>query len=96
VSSIANSTLVGCIAGGFFFICGLPSALVGSFIHSEVSYAQDRADYRQMLSDMEIDMRAEEHELLEDERIDRLIESQKRPITQIYNDRRQININGGV
>jgi UPF0716 family protein affecting phage T7 exclusion len=33
-------------AAGVVFLCGLPFALISSFIHGEVSYSADRADRR--------------------------------------------------
>jgi hypothetical protein len=81
------------LAGGFIFICGLPFALISSFVHGEVSYAQDREDYRQALAEIKAEERACEHEFAEDARIDRLIESSKTQ-TSIYNDNRQVHFHG--
>jgi len=58
----------------FFFVCGLPVALITGFIHGEVEYAQDRADYREemrMLAEEERDL---ERELLEEERFERYMD----------------------
>jgi len=67
-----------------FFILGLPGALIGGFIHSENEYAQDRADYRQLMSD-----------LAEEERMDKYIDAleNKENDRNIYIDNRQIHIN---
>jgi hypothetical protein len=67
-----------------FFILGLPGALIVGFIHSENEYAQDRADYRELMKD-----------LAEDERMDRYIDAleNKKSDTNIYVDNRQIHIN---
>jgi len=95
VTGFSGIGALGLIAGGFFFVCGLPFALIGSFVHGEVSYSQDRADYRQYLSECSEDRRAADRELVEDMRADRLIESKKPGVTQIYNDRGQVNLYGG-
>jgi len=73
VGSLSGIWLVGLIAGRFIFICGLPAAMTASFVHGEISYAQDRADYKQMLADINANIRAEEHESAEDERTDRIV-----------------------
>ena len=91
VSGFTGFTIIGWIVGGFIFLCGLPAALVASFVHGEVSYAQDRADYRQVLADT----RAEEHEYAEGERSDRLIEAVQNNPTRIYNDNRQVHLHRG-
>ena len=95
VTGFSGIGALGLIAGSFFFVCGLPFALIGSFVHGEVSYSQDRADYRQYLSERAEDERAFDRELAEDMRIDSLVKSEKPNVTQIYNDRGQINLYGG-
>ena len=95
VTGLSGIGALGLIAGVFFFVCGLPFALIGSFVHGEISYAQDRADYRQYLSECSEDRRASDRELVEDMRTDRLIESKKPNVTQIYNDHGQVNLYGG-
>jgi hypothetical protein len=50
VSSVTGLDFLFWIAAGVFFICLLPAALVISLIHGEVSYAQDRADYREEMA----------------------------------------------
>ena len=96
VSGFTGFCIAGWIAGGFVFLCGLPGALVTSFVHGEVSYAQDRADYRQMLSDLSADIRAGEHEFAEDDRINRLVNTVSDNPLRIYNDNRQIHVHGGM
>ena len=95
VSGFSGTGALGLIAGVFFFACGLPFALVGSLVHGEISYMQDRADYRQYLSERSEDRRAADRELVEDMRTDRLIESKRPGVTQIYNDHGQVNLYGG-
>ena len=65
------------VAVGIFFICGLPFALVTSFVYDAVSYAADRADERQVMA-----------ELAEDER--RALEHERGGT--VYNDNRQVHI----
>jgi hypothetical protein len=91
VSGLAGIGFLFWITGGVFFVCGLPFALVSSFVHGEVSYAQDRADYRQAMAEIEAEELAEEHEFAEDARLDRLVES-SRVRTNIYNDNRQVHL----
>jgi hypothetical protein len=102
ILSVIIGAIVSGLAGiGFFFwatsaavfICGLPFALISSFVHGEVSYAQDRADYRQLLSEIKAEELADEREFAEDARLDRLVRSSKSQ-TNIYNDNRQVRIYG--
>ena len=87
VAGISGIPVLGWVAGGFFFLFGLPGALIGSFIHGEISYTQDRADWRQMQSDMEAEDR-------EERRAERLSE---RPTTIIQDRRNQhIHLHGGA
>jgi hypothetical protein len=79
------------VAGGVVFICGLPSALISSFIHNEVSYAQDRADYRQAMLEIKADELIDAHEFAEDLRTDRLIRASGTQTT-VYNDNRQVRL----
>ena len=65
VGSYITST-IGLIAGIVLFICGLPFAIIRDIVHSEVSYAQDRADYRQVMADIEAERREDERLLFED------------------------------
>jgi len=84
VGGLSGIGVLGWVAGGVIFILGLPGALIGSFIHGEVSYAQDRADYRQM----QADIAAEE---AEDERTERLLDALDDP-QQVYYDNREQHI----
>ena len=97
VGGLSGISILGWIAGIFFFVVGLPGALIGGFVHDTTTYIQDRADDRQMLSDFNADTRAIDHEIAEDLRTDRLIRSKTkgRSLTQIYNDNRSVNIYGG-
>jgi len=79
IACISGFGILGIVAGAVIFICGLPFALIGDFVHSEVSYAQDNADYRQELSQLEADMRA-----------DKVIKSAKPPV--VFNDNRQVHL----
>jgi ABC-type transport system involved in cytochrome bd biosynthesis fused ATPase/permease subunit len=88
--------VVGAIAAGFFFLCGLPLALITGFVHGEVSYAQDRADYREELSEMAADELAAQHEYAEDERVNRLVAAarKKQRDALVSVDNRQAHIHG--
>jgi hypothetical protein len=96
VSGLAGIGLLGLIAGGAFFLFGLPGALATSFIHGEVSYAQDRADYRQQLSDLAAMETAEDYELAEDERTDRIIEAMEEGPRCIVHDNRQVHFHASA
>jgi hypothetical protein len=80
----------------FFFVCGLPWALVTSFVHNEVSYTQDRADYRATMAEIAAEELAGDHEYAEDERAGRLVEAVKKSQTKTYNDNRQLHIHGRI
>ena len=87
--------ILGVVVGGLLFCCGLPFALVTSFIHGEVSYAQDRADYRSEMADLAEVERAIAHDIAEEERLDRLIKSGgSRTTPTVYHDNRQIHYHG--
>ena len=66
------------------FIIGLPGALITGFIHGENEYAQDRADYRELM-----------REITEEERMDRYLdkldELSDDSDPDIYIDNRQIH-----
>ena len=94
VGGVTGFEIAGWVAGILFFIFGLPGALVGSFIHGEVSYSQDRADYRQTIADINADYRANEHEYAEDMRTELLLSDQSKKPT-VINDNRQIHLHGG-
>jgi hypothetical protein len=81
------------IAAGAFCVCGLPFALLSSFVHGEVSYAQDRADYREVLSEIHAEELADEHESAEDARLGALVKTMKKIRRgDTYNDNRQVHI----
>jgi len=92
VSGVTGIGFAGLAVGAIFFACGLPFALVGLFVHGEVSYAQDRADYREYLAECSEDRRALEHELAEDIRNDSLTDTIRRNPTRVYNDNRKQSI----
>ena len=87
----ASYAIFGFAAGIFVFICGLPGALIGGFIHCENRYAQDRADYRQMMSDINSDLRFDEGEYRKDIRA-----AKRKPATQINYDNRQVHLYGSA
>jgi ABC-type multidrug transport system fused ATPase/permease subunit len=89
VSAVTGFDFLFWIAGGVFFICLLPFVLLSSFVHGEVSYAQDRADYRQEMSELKAEELADAREFTEDERLNRVIRSLKTQ-TNIY-DNRQVH-----
>jgi uncharacterized membrane protein len=92
-ASAFDAGFIGVFAGIVFFICGLPFALIFSCVYGVASYTQDRADYRQMLSELHAEELAEEHEIAEDARADRIIKSSKTPMA-VYHDNRQVHIHG--
>ena len=47
----------------FVFICGLPGALINGFVQDKIDYAQDRADYREMMREIHEDIREDEREM---------------------------------
>jgi hypothetical protein len=94
VSGVTGFSILGWIAGVLFFCFGLPGVLLFSFIHGEVSYAQYRADLRQYKSDYTAREIAEEHERLEEDRTERLIDTAKKNPTMVYRDNRQIHFHG--
>jgi len=98
VAGFSGIGMLGTAAGVIFFVCGLPFALIGSFVHGEVSYTQDRADYRQCLAECSRDRRADEHELAEDIRTDCLTDVIRKTPKRVYNDNRKqiINLHGRV
>jgi len=98
VAGFSGIGFVGTAVGAFFFICGLPFALIGSFVYDAVSYAQDRADYRQLCSDITAQEIAETREYAEDERNDRLVETINKSPKQVINDNRKqsIHLHGRV
>jgi hypothetical protein len=95
VSGITGVGFLFWIVAGAVFLCGLPGALVTSFVFGAIDYAQDRADYR-----MEMEMAAEEERLEREIEADEYrtrqlssaIRRQKRP--QVNVDARQVRIYG--
>jgi hypothetical protein len=97
VSACTGIGILFWIAGGAVLIFGLPFALISSFIHGEVSYVQDRADYRQAMTEIKAEELTDEHEFAEDARVDRLaaaIKRKKKPSVTV--DNRQVHIHGRV
>jgi hypothetical protein len=95
-ASLSGLSFLFWVVAVVFFVCGLPFALLASFVHGEVSYAQDREDYRQAMSDIVAQERADEHEYAEDERLDRLARSVRNTSAASVNvDARQIHLHGG-
>jgi hypothetical protein len=93
VSGVAGIGFLFWVISAVIFVCGLPFALISSFVRGEVSYAQDRADYRQLMSEIKAEELADEREFAEDVRLDRLVKSSKSQ-TNIYNDNRQVRVYG--
>ena len=82
--AVSGYPIIGWFIGIVLFLVGLPGALISLFVHDSISYAQDRADDRQIMADIEADIRAEEHEYCEDRRA-----AQRKP--DITYDNRQIH-----
>jgi hypothetical protein len=93
VSGLAGIGVLFWIAAGVVFVCGLPLALLLSLVHDEVSYAQDRADYREAAAETAAAELAFEREAAKDERADRLEDAVK-SARSVYNDNRQVHIYG--
>jgi len=79
VGGLTGISLIGWIAGIFFFVCGLPGVLISMFVDDRIDYVQDREDYRQLM-----------HELDEDARMDRYLDKLDKHDT--YIDNRQIHL----
>jgi hypothetical protein len=95
VSGITGIGILFWLAGGFTFFCGLPFALATSFIHGEVSYAQDMAEYREAMAEIQAEGLAAKHEAAEDARASRLVKAVKKDRrSTTYNDNRQIHFHG--
>jgi hypothetical protein len=90
-TGITGYVFIGVLAAVFFFICGLPVAFIIGCVHDEVEYAQDRADFRQLETDLLNEELAAGHELLEDERSDRLTRAIGK-VKPVINDNRQVHI----
>jgi hypothetical protein len=95
VLGITGSGAFALLTGGVFFACGLPFALLFSFVGSAVSYVQDRADCRWENAELKAEELVEDHEFAEDERLDRLVEAAKKIPASIYNDNRQVHLHAG-
>jgi hypothetical protein len=84
------------VAAIFVFICGLPVALVTGFIHSEVEYAQDRADFREEMKQLVEEERELDRQIAEDLRMERYLDKlDTGSITYVdkrqYHDNRQVH-----
>ena len=91
VSAVTNIGFLFWVVAIAAFICGLPFALITSFVHNEVSYAQDRADDRAAMAEIAAEERAEWHEMEADARMERYIEASKN-YRRTYIDNRQVHI----
>jgi hypothetical protein len=91
VTGIAGSFYIGLFAVLAVFICGLPMALIVGCVHDEVEYTQDRADLRQLEAEIEAEELAEQHELMEEDRTDRLVGAIGN-VKPVIHDNRQIHI----
>ena len=83
VGGVTGLSIIGWAAGILLFVLGIPGliiAMITESVHGEVSYAQDRADYRQLMSDINADIRAEEEDRC----------------SNIFNDNRQIHLHGSI
>jgi len=91
VSGVSGFPVLGWIVGGLIFIVGLPGVIIDLFVHGHVSYSQDRADDRQIMADINADIRADEHEYREDMRAKKISSASRRSKRQIIHDNRQIH-----
>jgi len=96
VSAWSGISLIGWLVGGFFFVCGLPGALISAFVDDRIDYVQEREDDRWLMRELDEDIRADEHEYRADKRANRIAKGKKGSVTQIYNDHRQVHINGRI
>jgi len=92
VGIVSKIAILGIVAGVFIFVCGLPFALIASFVCGTISYVQDCADYRQLCSDLAAEEIAEAHEFYEDLRNDRLVDAMTQSPRQVINDNRKQSI----
>jgi hypothetical protein len=95
VFGVTGIAFIGGLAAVVACTLGLPAALITDFVHGEIEYAQDRADLRQLESDLVAELSVGEHERMEDDRTDRVIGALKgtRPVMQ---DNRQVHIHNEV
>jgi len=91
VAGITGIGVIGLLVAGFVFFCGLPVVFVIGCVHDEVEYAQDRADFRQLETDLLNEELAAGHELLEDDRSNRLTRAIGK-VKPVINDNRQVHI----
>jgi hypothetical protein len=95
VLCVTGIEFLGIAVGIILFVCGLPGALLVSFVYGVAAYTQDRADYRETMSGIATAELADEHEYAEDARTDRLVESVgKNRSGNTYNDNRQVHLHG--
>lgn len=73
-AGLAGNEYVFLVVTVFVFICGLPAALITGFIHGEVKYAQDRADYREEIRKIEEEEREFLRQMQEEDRYERYYE----------------------
>jgi len=73
VAGITGIGILFWVVSIFFFICGLPFALIDGFVQDKIDYVQNREDSRMLMSD-----------LAEDERMDRYLDK-----LDDYNDNNQ-------
>jgi hypothetical protein len=91
ITGITGSTYIGLFAALGVFICGLPVAFIVGCVHDEVEYVQDRADLRQLEAELDAEELAEQHELMEDDRTDRLVDAIGN-VKPVITDNRQLHI----
>jgi hypothetical protein len=93
IAGVTGSGLLFWVISIFFFICGLPVALITGFIHGENEYTQDRTDYREELRALAEEERLLERELYEDERLEAYLDAMNdhEDEPDIYIDNRQIH-----
>jgi hypothetical protein len=77
VVGIALGGMAGLLVGAAVLLCGAPFAIIGDFVHEQVSYAQDRADRRSALESLEREARELER-------------AEREP--PVFNDNRQVHI----
>jgi len=74
------------IVGIFAFLLGLPGFLSGMFIQDSIDYVQDREDERQLMHELDEDMRMDRYL----DKLDELKET-KHSKSDIYIDNRQVH-----
>jgi hypothetical protein len=91
ITGITGSIYIGLLAALVVFICGLPVTFIVGCVHDEVEYAQDRADLRQLEAELDAEELAEQHEIMEDDRTDRLVGAIGN-VKPVITDNRQVHI----